>query len=611
MVTRRQREVESQRIIEPFVQDWLERADERFAAFRNWAVGQVLWDEGLSDEQIEESTIVDGPGDMGIDSWYLSEDGSTKVLYLVQAKDTKATKDDLYKLRNGFIDLFDPEKNVAANVEIRTRAAELMGEIDDDLSIEMHLVTSRLVAGSFLTSKLRDSGLPFDTNLIDVRGRKLKASLYVHDVESLASNLRLIKEDPIRATFEVGKGEYFEYRTGSKFLTVSAAVPAVDLAQLFNKNRLNLFRLNPRYYLSRKSKTNKDIEATLSGPDPDNFYLYNNGLTATASGVTVNDFNGVSLVHVDDFQIVNGCQTTVTIFESWRRSVGDSRLKDVRVPIRIIETPNAKYMAQKIAQTTNSQNQMKQEDFRSGDVLHQRLWDQFNRLSPKWFYEYKRGTWNTDYRTAIAKEPYTGGPYSPRRIQMKDLAQACLAFQGQPHKAFEGIASYFSAEDRYRQLFPEGCHALQLLFPYLLFLKADLVAKEYSEKYTWSTRYLRYPMVACSTKVMQHLLSEWNASPYLPVDLAEKLIDSCDEWASEILPVVLESMTKYVQGQASSGVGVRSIVRRRAWIDDVYRDVRYKIDIRLQAEAEAALLQGIEKNSLGLRRKFPVEILAD
>ena len=106
MTQRAKREEESSAIIEPFIEEWLERAGSHFAAFRNWAVGQVLWEENLSDEQIEEAVAVDGPGDMGIDAWYLAKEESTKVLYLVQSKDTKANKSDLDKLKNGFVGPF-------------------------------------------------------------------------------------------------------------------------------------------------------------------------------------------------------------------------------------------------------------------------------------------------------------------------------------------------------------------------------------------------------------------------------------------------------------------------------------------------------------------------
>ena len=602
MTPREKREEESKAIIEPFVEEWVERAGTHFSAFRNWAVGQVLWDENLSDEQIEEAVAVDGPGDMGIDAWYLAKDESAKVLYLVQSKDTRAGKSDLDKLKSGFQDLFDPTSSINANGEVRTRAAELQSQVDDDLTIEMHLVTSRLVA-----QNLRKDGQPLRSEDIPLMGRKFATAFYVHDVESLAANIRVIQEQPITAQFHVGKDEYFKYETESNYRTVSAAIRADELARLFNHNRLNLFRLNPRYFLTTKSVVNREILETLNGESADDFYLYNNGVTATCNAISFHESDVGSRLEIDDFQIVNGCQTTVTLHEMWKQAGGAGKLKTVRVPIRIIETPAAKQMAEQVARTTNRQNQMKQEDFRSGDKLHAKLHAEFDKLNLRWFYEYKRGTWSTDFRTARAKSPYIGIPYAPRRIQMKDLAQACLAFQGRPDDAADRIASYFASEERYREVFPVTCKAQQLLLPHVLFLKASETAKSNSDQYVWSASYLRYPMVSCVAKSLRYLLQD-PLSSYFGSETSEKIMFTLDKWAPEIFPVVYQALARSVDKEAQSGKGVRSIVRGRDWLDEVYDAVQHSIESTLKAELQVADRNGVDPSTIGLRRLLPVMI---
>ena len=602
MTKREEREKESAAIIEPFVEDWLERTGSHFSAFRNWAVGQVLWDENLSEEQIEEAVAVDGSGDMGIDAWYLANDDSRKVLYLVQSKDTRATKNDLENIKNGFLDLFHPTKSINANSEVRTRAAELQSELNDDLTIEMHLVTSRLVSRN-----LRTDGQPLGNEEISFLDRTFQATYYIHDVESLASNLRVIKEQPIAARFHLGRDEYFRYKTESKYLTVSAAIRADELAQLYNQNRLNLFRLNPRYFLSTKSAVNREILQTLNGEDADNFYLYNNGVTATCSGIRVRDAGTASILEFEDFQIVNGCQTTVTIFEKWREAGGAGNLASIRVPIRIIETPIAKQMAEQVARTTNRQNQMKLEDFWSGDKLQMKLQAEFDKLNPRWFYEYKRGTWNTEFRTARAKSSYVGEPYSPRRIQMKDLAQACLAFKERPDDAADRVASYFASEERYRQVFPTTCQAQQLLLPHVLFLKAAETVKLHSEEYPWSTSYLRYPMVSCIAKALRYLLND-SCTSYFESEMSARIISTVEDWVPELFPMIFQELARSVNKEAQSGKGVRSIVRGRDWLDEVYDAVQHSIESTLKAEMQAAHKLGVDPNSIGLRNVLPVKI---
>ncbi len=602
MTQRAIREEQSVTVIEPFVEEWLDRAGSHFSAFRNWAVGQVLWDENLSDEQIEEAVAVDGPGDMGVDAWYLSKEDTTKVLYLIQSKDTRANKNDLYKLKNGFLDLFHVSKSLNANSEVRTRAAELRSEVNDDLNIEMHLVTSRLVARS-----LRSDGKALWNEQVSFLGRTFPTAYYVHDVESLAENLRIIKENPITAQFQIGKDEYFRYQTEGNFVTVSAAIRADALAYLFNQNRLNLFRLNPRYVLTTKNVVNREILSTLNSGEADNFYLYNNGVTATCSAINIVNTGNDSILELRDFQIVNGCQTTVTIFERWRQAGGAEGLETVRVPIRIIETQAAKQMAEQVARTTNRQNQMKQEDFRSGDKLQEKLQAEFDKLNPRWFYEFKRGTWNTEFRSARARSPYVGEPYSPRRIQMKDLAQACLAFQNRPDASVDKVSSYFAVEERYRELFPISCQAQQLLLPYLLFLKANDMARSKKDKYEWSTSYLRYPMVSCVSKALRDLLQD-SPSCYFGTDLSAKIMSTLDEWAPQLFSFAFDELAKFVDKESQSGRGVRAAVRRTDWLDEVYDSVQYRIDSTLNAEKQVADMQGIDPNSIGLRKMLPVVI---
>ena len=604
MTNRAQREKESAAIVEPFVEEWLKPAGSHFAAFRNWAVSQVLWEENLSDGQIEEAVSVDGPGDMGIDAWYLTTEESPRVLYLVQSKDTRATKEDLDKLKNGFIDLFHPTKGVNANGEIKSRAAELLSQINNgitDITIEMHLVTSKLVSRN-----LRTDGEPLWNEDISVLGTTFATAFYVHDVESLAANIRVIQEQPIAARFTLARDDFFEYQTQSKFLTLSAAIRADELARLFSQHRSNLFRLNPRYFLTTKSAVNKEILATLNSEDAENFYLYNNGITATCNAIGPYD-SSTGRIEFNDFQIVNGCQTTVTIHEKWRQIGGTGSLETVRVPIRVIETPAARQMAGKVAHTTNRQNQMKQEDFRSGDSVQAKLQAEFDLLSPRWFYEYKRGTWNTDYRSAHSRLPYMGEPFAPRRIQMKDLAQACLAFQERPDDATDRVSAYFASEERYRQVFPVSSKAQQLLLPHILFLKAGEIAKSNAIDYAWSTSYLRFPIVACVANALRHLLQDSSLS-YFETEMSERIVSSVDDWTPVVFPLVFRELARSVDNEAQSGRGIRSIVRGRTWLEDVYRAVQNSIDSTLNAEKQVAQIQGVEASSIGLRSVLPVVI---
>lgn len=123
MSTRTNRRQQALDLVQPFLDEWLERVPSHSAAFRNWAVEQLLWDFDLSREEIE-ATITDGSGDMGIDAWFFSRDQEPKTLYLIQSKDTRAERTDLTRLREGLLGLFDPLRIGEGNQEVRGRAAE-------------------------------------------------------------------------------------------------------------------------------------------------------------------------------------------------------------------------------------------------------------------------------------------------------------------------------------------------------------------------------------------------------------------------------------------------------------------------------------------------------
>ncbi len=606
MATRQRREEDARHVIQPFIDDWAGRTENEWEAFRNFAVGQVLWDEGLTDEQIEEATAMDASGDMGIDAWWLAADESGAKLYLIQSKDKRATKEDLTKLREGFISVMDPSKAYMANRALQERAAELRDRIAPGLAIEFHLVSSQLVQRN-----LKTDGESLDDGHIEIEGTRYAFSSFVHDVESLAQSLRVIDTQPIEADFTVSNDGHFVLEPKNAAKTVSAAISASELALLYSKNRTNLFRENPRYYLGMRNSVNDEMYETLR-TEPANFYLYNNGLTATCSGVTVEGNGDERQLRIRDFQIVNGCQTTVTIHEIWRKGILGDKLKEVLVPIRIIETQQTAHTAKFVATRTNRQTAMKSEDFHSGDTVHENLHAQFDRLSPRWYYEHKRGTWNTDMSGSRARAPYRGGEFGLRVIKMKDLAQACLAFRNLPHIAGDRVREYFRSDELHANLFPEFATAHQLLLPFVLFSKVSLLVRDVQreaadrgEPYSWSLQYIRFPIVANVAQLLRYLLGI-EGEEYFGVLESQRLVESMSEWDSDIMNLVIPQVVEYFDGQAKQGHAVRSLVRQGEWLTDVFDLVRREANRQLDVEARFARQQSVDAETVGLRSVLPI-----
>ena len=145
----------------------------------------------------------------------------------------------------------------------------------------------------------------------------------------------------------------------------------------------SLYDKNVRVFLGRNGKTNKGISKTLR-EEPENFGLFNNGLTIVARAIE----NGASGAFVlTDPAVVNGCQTTRTLWDTlteqlrapvatdvesiekhrdWRARLekGSVAVKIVRVaPAEDENLDDDNGLLGKITRYTNTQNTVQEKDF--------------------------------------------------------------------------------------------------------------------------------------------------------------------------------------------------------------------------------------------------------
>ncbi len=109
-----------------------------------------------------------------------------------------------------------------------------------------------------------------------------------------------------------------EYRTFLAFLQ------APLLARIYGEYGQRLLERNVRAFLQAKGKVNRGLQKTIR-EQPSRFLAYNNGLCCTAASVDVEvDTQGnARLKAVKDFQIVNGGQTTASIFHALKKEKTD------------------------------------------------------------------------------------------------------------------------------------------------------------------------------------------------------------------------------------------------------------------------------------------------
>ena len=139
-------------------------------------------------------------------------------------------------------------------------------------------------------------------------------------------------------------------------------MPGSVLADIYDRWGARLLEQNVRVFLQARGKVNKGIRITLEN-EPSMFFAYNNGITATAEEVEIEDDGGrLSLRGMKNFQIVNGGQTTASIHAAKRAKV-DLSHTFVQMKLSVVSQELGTKLVPKISEFANSQNRVNAADF--------------------------------------------------------------------------------------------------------------------------------------------------------------------------------------------------------------------------------------------------------
>ena len=236
------------------------------------------------------------------------------------------------------------------------------------------------------------------------------------------------------------------------------AIPGSVLAEIYGLYGARLLEQNVRTYLQAKTKVNKGILNTIREA-PAMFFAYNNGLTATASGVALERLpdGQLAIARISNLQIVNGGQTTASIL--YAKDVAKSALDGVHVQMKLSVVPPemVEQVVPKISRYANTQNRISEADFFSSHPFHLQM-ERYSRISAappasgaltgeKWFYERARGQYRdgTAYATAAGKRKHLLEFPKEKVIEKTDLAKYVLTFQRRPSTVSRGAQKAFMA----------------------------------------------------------------------------------------------------------------------------------------------------------------------
>ncbi len=131
--------------------------------------------------------------------------------------------------------------------------------------------------------------------------------------------------------------------------------------------RTQVFEENVRSFLGHDNPVNQSIAATLASEVASRFPVLNNGITIVSPEVKL---QGTTL-HLTNYQIVNGCQTSNVLFEN-RASLGE-----VMVNIKVVKTKLEDVFSE-LVRATNSQSKVEDTQFLSLRPIIKRVEQYFN-----------------------------------------------------------------------------------------------------------------------------------------------------------------------------------------------------------------------------------------
>ncbi|WP_319506049.1 AIPR family protein [uncultured Methanolobus sp.] len=218
-----------------------------------------------------------------------------------------------------------------------------------------------------------------------------------------------------------------ENNTGNDdYQSYLAIVPGDALIDIYEQYGPRLLEQNVRSFLQFTGKYNKGIRNTILN-EPHMFLAFNNGIAATADEIELYDLpnsKGKAIAYVKDFQIVNGGQTTASIYHTWKQNKSlDTSQIFVQLKLTIVKNKeNFGLIIGKIAEYANTQNKVSASDLSANrenhivlEKLSRTIWAPPSKdkiQQTRWFFERAKG----QYKNARLREGYT-----PARRKAFDL----------------------------------------------------------------------------------------------------------------------------------------------------------------------------------------------
>ncbi|NFL33967.1 hypothetical protein FDB64_02530 [Clostridium botulinum] len=320
-----------------------------------------------------EESIVDGQSDKQVDLIQIEEDETTTIR-IIQVKNKNGFESNVViLLRNGLDWIFNREEREVLdlpNNAFKNRILEIRDVLANKKSLKNIYIDVCYVTKGNKDDIRENDEIIAEINRLTTQYRNLFENFRfeLYGAKELLEYIELLNDKTINTelelVYDINTSSLIENRN-ENIKSLVCNIKASELVKIFLEQKSEyLFEQNVRKYLEDRSKVNKNIIETASNEDSEYFWALNNGVTIICDEYDLKIVGGKANVSMENLQIINGCQTTMALFQA---SKNKTLKADTSLLLRIHQTSDEKVI-EKIILATNNQNPINPKDLVSNSI---------------------------------------------------------------------------------------------------------------------------------------------------------------------------------------------------------------------------------------------------
>ena len=375
-------------------------------SFLFW-IYDLLFD--LDEDEIPDDEFIEGSGEKQIDVIRIEDDTENRKahIHILQTKKSNGfSSNTVVLIGNGISTILEANRTAISKLTNKVLGAKIL-EIRERLkqygygSIDLSVYYATLGDSNDVSLECKEEIEKLNNKLSQVGfasfNFQILGAAELYDIWYRKNTTdRNINQD-INIVYDVNRPSIIELAT-EEYKAIVCTISGAEIARLAGSEPKDaIFDMNLRGHLGMSGRVNANIyKAAQDKNEAKTFWLKNNGITMVCSHLDVNKDPDEPAIKVRNVQIVNGCQTSVTL----REAASAGKLQEsVRVLAKIYELADMKLINQ-IVLATNNQNSIVSRDLYANDES-QLLIQQTIQGKLGYFYERKRGEARSNGKTRI------------------------------------------------------------------------------------------------------------------------------------------------------------------------------------------------------------------